>query len=165
MLKYYTDSQSPFPTIVPCFPLGGKSILYINYALVLGIEFGTQSPIAFAIIVTMTPFYTVVIFLTIWIGVKQCMRGSVLIYYVILTMERTGRREINPLTTVLYRDGEQCGILQLIGADVGLAIAFSSILFGQYSICIENDKKTTITYERFQSLPLPMLLFLQELHR
>jgi len=56
--------------------LGGKSILYINYALVLGIEF-------------------VVIFLTIWIGVKQW------------------RREINPLTTVLYRD----------------AIAFSSILF------------------------------------
>jgi len=68
--------QSPFPTIAPCLQGGGKSILYIDYALVLGVEF-------------------VILLLTIWIGVKQW------------------REEVNPLTTVLYRD----------------AITFSSILF------------------------------------
>jgi len=67
---------SPFPRIAPCFSGGKKSILYIDYALVLGVEF-------------------VVLLLTIWIGIKQW------------------REEVNPLTTVLYRD----------------AITFSSILF------------------------------------
>ncbi|KLO17484.1 hypothetical protein SCHPADRAFT_163604 [Schizopora paradoxa] len=59
--------RSPFPTIVPCISSGGKSILYIDYALVLGLE-------------------SVVIVLTIWVGVKQW------------------RKEFNPLTTILYRD-------------------------------------------------------------
>jgi len=48
-LEFY---PSPSPTIAPCVSSGGKSILYIDYALVLGVEF-------------------VVISLTIWIGVKQ----------------------------------------------------------------------------------------------
>ncbi|KLO17496.1 hypothetical protein SCHPADRAFT_163975 [Schizopora paradoxa] len=43
---------SPIPTIVPCISSGEKSILYIDYALVLGVEF-------------------VVIALTICIGLKQ----------------------------------------------------------------------------------------------
>jgi len=72
-LEYF---QSPIPTIAPCFTSGKKSNLYIDYALVLGVEF-------------------VVLLLTIWIGVKQW------------------KEEVNPLTTVLYRD----------------AITFSSILF------------------------------------
>lgn len=44
--------SSPFPTIAPCISAGGKSVLYIDFALLLVIEF-------------------VVILLTIWIGVKQ----------------------------------------------------------------------------------------------
>ncbi|KLO17483.1 hypothetical protein SCHPADRAFT_900578 [Schizopora paradoxa] len=46
-------SPSPFPNIIPCVPGGRKSILYIDYVLVLGVEF-------------------VIILLTAWIGIKQC---------------------------------------------------------------------------------------------
>jgi len=51
-LSTLTFPHSPFPTIIPCISSGGKSLLYIDYALVLGIEF-------------------VVVLLTIWIGVRQ----------------------------------------------------------------------------------------------
>lgn len=56
-LSTLTFPQSPIPTIIPCVSSGAKSLLYIDYALVLGVEF-------------------VVICLTIWIGIKQWRNES-----------------------------------------------------------------------------------------
>ncbi len=73
ILKYNADLQSPFPTIAPCLQGGGKSILYIDYALVLGVEFGSPFH-ELTMIKTITRFSAVILLLTIWIGVKQCTR-------------------------------------------------------------------------------------------
>ncbi len=123
-----------------------------------------DSSTAVKITVTVTQVSAVVILLTACVGVRQCMRGK-MIYYVILTIERTGRREINPLTTVLYRDGELCVTFEWFAADVVLAIMFSSILFSQHSTCIEQDEIWQLSCLRIQSFRLRTSLFLQELHR
>jgi len=86
--------QSPFPTIMPCFSSGGKSIFYIDYALVLGIEFA-------------------VILLTIWIGINQW------------------RDEVNPLTTVLYRDAITFSSIRFVSS-----IAIVAVLAGTSSIAL-----------------------------
>ncbi len=120
---------------MPCFS-SGKSILYIDYALVLGIEFGLP----------FSRFYydndIDLILCSCYIFDYMDRNKSMydvnnVICLSILTIFWTGRDEINPLTTVLYRDGELPEAWECIQADAVLAITFSSIRFGPHFICIE----------------------------
>jgi len=85
---------SPFPTIVPCISSGEKSILYIDYAILLGLE-------------------SVVLSLTIWIGVKQW------------------REKLDPLRTVLYRDAVTFSSILFV-----TSIANVTVLAGTSSIAL-----------------------------